>query len=218
MNAHLPSPLVVYLMYAAVVLLQGPTATLIHHDALWTGIALSQLGAIALPTTLVVWWRGYDWRTLFPLTRPTLAACVLIVIGTIGVAMLTHAGVEWTKLHFHTPPLLEDRIPELVTIHSFADALFKFGVIGLLPAFIEEGFFRGFCQSALMPVYGGFSGCCIAALLFAVAHNNLAYLHLYFLLGLYLGLLRHYGRSLWWPILAHAVNNGWTLYAKGIAT
>ncbi len=204
-------------MYAVVILLQGPGAALLHRGTIWEGVVISQLGAIALPTVLFVWWGRYDWRALFPCARPTFAHVLLVTIATIGVALFTHSGVEWTKAHFHTPPLLEDRVPELVAIRSIPEAIVKFCLIALLPAIVEEGFFRGLCQSTLMRRYGRMAGCLLASLLFAAAHNNLAYLHWYFLLGLYLGYLRVWSGGLSLPILAHAINNGVTLWIKGAA-
>lgn len=216
MNERLPSPLVVYLTYLMVLVLQGPASAFLQHHTIWIGILVSQLGAIALPTALLVRWRRYDWRALFPLQRPTVVISIAVIVVTIALAMLTNAGVEWMKLHFHTPPLLEDRLPELVTFATPAEAALKFLLIALVPAVIEEGFFRGFCQGALGRAYGVRLGWLVSAFLFAAAHNSVAYLHFYLLLGLYLGALRIYGRSLWLPILAHAVNNGWTLVMKGM--
>ena len=54
----------------------------------------------------------------------------------------------------------------------------------------------------------------LSSTLFAVAHGNLSFFHLYFGLGCYLGLLRLKSGALWWPILAHVTNNAWTLVSK----
>lgn len=214
MNERLPSPLVVYLTYLAVLISQIPAAILLQHQAVWAGILASQLGAIALPTVLLIWSRGYDWRALFPLHRSTLLVTLGVLALTIIVTILTNYGVEWTKIHFYTAPLLEERIPELVAFASPVEAVGKLLLIAVLPAIIEEGFFRGLCQTSLSRAYGIRWGYLVSAFLFAAAHNSVGYLHLYLLLGLYLGALRIYGGSLWLPILAHAVNNGWTLWMK----
>lgn len=214
MNRPLPSALTVYLLFLTVILLQAPLALVLQERILWVGILASQLCAIALPTLLLTWWRHYEWRVVFPLRCPTVGGVLIVIVLTIGVTTLTHYAVEWTQATFHTPPLLEERLPELVTVASPAEAVVKVLLIALLPAIIEEGFFRGFCQSALSRAYSARIGWIVSAFLFAAAHNNLAYLHLYLALGLYLGFLRIRSNSLWLPILAHAVNNGWTIWLR----
>lgn len=92
------------------------------------------------------------------------------------------------------------------------DFIFNLFMMALLPAFAEELFFRRVGLRLLYDSTGNVHfSIAISALLFSLIHNQFFYLIPLFLFGLVLGYLALWSRSLWLPVLAHFINNAFTL-------
>ena len=85
----------------------------------------------------------------------------------------------------------------------------------LVGPLIEELLFRGFLQSFMSQVVGERAALVCSSLLFASMHG-VAGLPALFALSLWFGWLQLRTRSLWVPVLAHALNNG-VMLALGLA-
>jgi len=83
---------------------------------------------------------------------------------------------------------------------------FLFGVCVFAPI-IEELFFRGFLWWVLEKLLSARSAFAITTVLFAMAHLDVLHVIAVFPLGLLFGFLRLRTKSLWAPLLAHALNN-----------
>ncbi len=130
------------------------------------------------------------------------------------VAMATDYGVAWLQYLVPAAEGYELWLIDLVAVRSPTEAVAKFGLLCLLPAFLEESLFRGICQTLRECACGKWIGLVLAACLFAAAHANWRYFPLYTLLGIFLGALYQWRRTLWLPAIAHLVNNTWTYATK----
>jgi hypothetical protein len=79
-------------------------------------------------------------------------------------------------------------------------------LIGIAPL-AEEVFFRGFLYQAFRNSYGVLPGALISGLIFGAIHGEFFKLVQLAVLGVILALLFEKTRSLWPPIILHAVNN-----------
>lgn len=87
----------------------------------------------------------------------------------------------------------------------------------ILPAAIEEFFFRGLVFEIVRRVKGETAAIGVSAVLFGLAHPGLAHTAAASLLGLYLGALRaRWGLAL--PLVAHALNNGLAVFMRAPQT
>lgn len=78
----------------------------------------------------------------------------------------------------------------------------------VLPAVFEEWFFRGILQRDLTKlVRNDYLAIVITAIVFSLIHFDMANFVSRFILGLLLGLLFFYSKSLWVNILVHFINN-----------
>lgn len=81
-------------------------------------------------------------------------------------------------------------------------------IVGVLAGFSEELFFRGVVQRLLGETALGAHGAIwITAIIFSAAHVQFLGFFPRLLLGAYFGYLFYWSRSLWMPVIAHALNN-----------
>ena len=96
-------------------------------------------------------------------------------------------------------------------------------MIGVIAAIGEELIFRGLIQRLLHEMINNVHlAIIITSILFSAFHFQFFSFLPRFILGLILGYLLHYGQSIWYPILAHFVNNVmgviyYYFYARGSA-
>lgn len=80
------------------------------------------------------------------------------------------------------------------------------------PGIVEEVFFRGFVGRGLVGRHGWLLGVSLTSLLFGLLHLEPIHVVMTLLMGIGLHFVLAASRSLWVPILLHAVNNGiWTV-------
>ena len=86
--------------------------------------------------------------------------------------------------------------------------LFNIFMIGLLPAIGEEMTFRGVYQQLFIKAFKNHHiGIIITAFLFSAIHFQFYGFLARFVLGLYLGYLFVWTKNIWYPIVAHFINN-----------
>lgn len=81
-------------------------------------------------------------------------------------------------------------------------------VIAVLPAVGEEIFFRGTLQKTLSRSWGKHLAIWTTAVVFSAIHLQFLGFFPRMMIGVYLGYLFVWSGSLWFPVLAHFVNNG----------
>jgi len=102
----------------------------------------------------------------------------------------------------------EEMMVAFTATKSIAGLLVNLLMIGVIAAVGEELIFRGLIQRLMTQMLKNpHVAILITALLFSAFHFQFFSFLPRFILGLILGYLMYYGQSIWYPILAHFVNN-----------
>ena len=165
------------------------------------------LGAVMVTAVWLVAVRKYGvkWHTLglrAPSARrsfllPWLAVLASLGFATVYAVVASAAGAELFEPTPIPEGLLGDGVPRL----------FSTLIIVLWGPFTEELFFRGFLLAVLVPALGTVRAAALSSAVFAGAHLALGALAPIFVTGLLLSWLYIKTRSLWPPIMAHAIQN-----------
>lgn len=93
-----------------------------------------------------------------------------------------------------------------IPLNAPLDLFLAIVVLGLIPAFCEEVIFRGGVLNGLRGK-GVWFAVLYSSMCFAFMHTNLQQLPYTFLLGMVIGWMVYYTRSIWLGILIHSLNN-----------
>ncbi|MFD1629186.1 CPBP family intramembrane glutamic endopeptidase [Pseudopedobacter beijingensis] len=124
-------------------------------------------------------------------------------------------GLEsWMKMKEQEAELLTK---QLLVMPSFADFTINFLMIALLPAIGEELLFRGALQNIFSSWFKNHHvAIWVTAILFSAIHLQFFGFFPRMFLGALFGYLLVWGKSLWYPIIGHLVNNGAAVVAAFI--
>ncbi len=101
-----------------------------------------------------------------------------------------------------------EQILVMVNMKNISDYLMAIFIIALAPAIVEEVFFRGAFQNLLTNwIKNPWIAIIITSIIFSAIHMSYFGFLTRAALGIILGLLFYYGRSIWLNILAHFLNN-----------
>lgn len=101
-----------------------------------------------------------------------------------------------------------DQVLAIAQMKNFKEYLISLFIIALLPAFVEETFFRGMMQQFLISWFRNpWVAIIVTAIIFSAIHMSYYGFLTRAMLGVVLGLLFYYGKSIWLNILAHFLNN-----------
>jgi len=108
---------------------------------------------------------------------------------------------------------LEDSYKKAITamtqMHSISDLLLNLLAVALIPAFVEELYFRGALQKTLKNWSGRpFVAIVMTAIIFSAFHFSYFGFLSRMGLGIVLGYVFEYTKSIWLTILMHFINNG----------
>jgi len=113
--------------------------------------------------------------------------------------------LDWMK---RTEEMNNGLMEAFLNTSTFGGLLVNLFIVAVLPAFGEELLFRGGIQPLIgRAVKNKHLAILITAFLFSAIHMQFLTFLPRFLMGIYLGYLFVWGKSLWYPILAHFVNN-----------
>ena len=102
----------------------------------------------------------------------------------------------------------DQQVQAILSLKSSGDYIIAMLIMGFLPAVAEEFLFRGGLQNFLFgATRKPWVAIIAASIIFSLAHFSWYGLFFRFALGVILGCLYHYSRSLWPSILAHFLNN-----------
>ena len=147
---------------------------------------------------------------------------VLAVIGTFCFMVLNSYFIEWNE-GIHFPEFmsgfeewarnLEEQMAEatekFTTFNNFGEFTIGFIAIAILPGIGEEIMFRGVLQNSLHRwTKNPHVAIWIAAFIFGAIHMQFFGLVPRMLLGAVFGYLYVWSGNIWYPIIAHATNNG----------
>ncbi len=200
--------------------------------------AVNHLSMFLLPALL--YWSVIERRSWSQFSaRPLDAVAGLSIAAFVVVAFMPFDGlvIEWNQ-NMHLPQMLapleewmrdmEDRATGvtkfLTTFNTPVRLMLAILVIGVIPAIGEEVLFRGILQRNLIIwTRNPHVGVWLAAALFSAIHVQFLGFVPRMLLGALFGYLYLWSGNIWVPILAHFVNNGFTvlmvyLYQRRVTT
>jgi len=139
----------------------------------------------------------YFHKTPYFFRQGVLAAIAIVLSTTLISFIFSHFGEVAKQGPYSAMP--EDKIRAIIFLAIF------------IAPIIEEIFFRGFMQPALVKTLGAFPGIVITALIFGVSHSQYldynAALVAVTTIGLILGITKYYTGSVIPGIFAHLFNN-----------
>jgi membrane protease YdiL (CAAX protease family) len=101
-----------------------------------------------------------------------------------------------------------NNVSAILDFKNFGTFLFSIALVALLPAVVEELFFRGALQPVLLKWTGkAFPAVLITSLLFSIIHLSFYYFLARLFFGVILGYVYHYGKNIRLTILIHFINN-----------
>lgn len=224
-----------------VILLLYHTPQMLEASDPVTAIRISQslvtIGTFLVPALLFAYCYNRQWFDYNAANRSPKQSMVNIVL-ILSVTLLPVVGAL-SAFNQHIMPQeggvaefmrdLEEaanHILELVTSQrSSWDLVANMLVFAVLAGVCEEFFFQGALQPLMMNwTKNPHIGILLTALIFSALHFQFYGFIPRFLLGVYLGYLFYWSRSLWLPILAHVLHNAlslmvdFTLQGRGIDT
>lgn len=188
--------------------------------------AINHLGLFLLPA--LTYWYLIERRTWAQFSRRPLERVAAVgLVALIVVAFMPFDGliIEWNQ-NIHLPPTLasleqwirdkekglEGITKYLTTFKTTGQLLTALVVIAIIPGIGEEVLFRGILQRNLSYwTRNVHVGIWLAAALFSAIHVQFLGFFPRMLLGALFGYLYVWSGNLWVPILAHFVNNGFTV-------
>ncbi|MVM36982.1 CPBP family intramembrane metalloprotease [Spirosoma sp. HMF3257] len=204
----------------------NPTSASANWYELMLLQAVNHLGTFFLPS-MVYWYfiEHRNWGQFNP--RPTSAVAGFSLVALIVIAFMPFDGliIEWNQ-NLHLPETLRPieqwmRDQELklagltkylTTFNTTSQLLVAVLVIAVIPAIGEETLFRGILQRNFSYWTGNAHvGIWLAAALFSAIHVQFLGFFPRMLLGALFGYLYLWSGNLWVSILAHFVNNGFTV-------
>lgn len=178
---------------------------------LW-GITLNEMVFLLAPALVYARLVGIPFDKAFPILRPTFAEVLITILLTALVIAPIESLIQLQERIIPLPQNVAEFYQELVARKVWWQGIVQFFALALVPAVCEELFFRGLLQHLLEPRFGKWKAILLTSLFFAIAHVNPWYLAYYFLLGLYFGWLKDWRGNLGLCVLAHFLNNLYSLY------
>jgi len=140
-----------------------------------------------------------------------LIACMALLVGSAltdlnkRIPIPKHLRESFQKAEDE----YNEQVFALAKMNNFRDYLVAMFIIALLPAVVEETFFRGTLQQLFSNWFGKpWLAILVTSILFSAIHMSYFGFLTRAMLGGVFGLLFYYGKSIWLNILAHFINNG----------
>lgn len=103
-------------------------------------------------------------------------------------------------------------IMAMTKMNSIGDLLINLFAVALIPAFVEELYFRGTMQKTFKNLSGNpVLAIIITAIIFSGFHFSYFGFLSRMMLGIVLGFIYEYTKSIWMPILLHFINNAFAI-------
>jgi len=184
---------------------------------------IGQLFFILVPTVLLARLLTRRSSEVFPWRIPSLPEAIYAIVGLLCLQQLFQIYLLFQdmiplpdvlqKVVTQFRQALEDMFKTIVMAESIPELLLVMTVVALVPAIVEEMFFRGLIQSSFERRVRPVRAALITGIVFGLYHfNPLAVVPLMGL-GVYFGLLRTRSNSIIVPMTAHFVNNALAVVA-----
>jgi len=163
------------------------------------------------PLTYLGYREGFNAQQLL-LSIAIILLC-LPLVGALGELTQSIPLSKSLEAYFKK---LEDnynmQVEALATMHSPGEFIFSLVVMALFPAIFEETIFRGALQQVLISWFKKpMLAIVITSIIFSAVHISYYGFLPRFALGVVLGLLFYYSKSIWLNMTAHFLNNAFAL-------
>ena len=194
---------------------------LLSRNQLKAMITLNQIVGMLIPalTFLLIIYGGncikmMDLHMNFNLWTFPLALFILISsFPLIQFAAQVNLKIVLPEWMAQSASEIAGYIEMMAAMETSSDLLINLLIMAVIPAIVEEVFFRGLIQKELIKVMrNGHWGIVIGAIIFSSMHLQFDGFLPRFLLGLLLGYVYHYSRSLLVPMFVHFANNALMVY------
>lgn len=182
---------------------------------------LQSIGLFILPPLLLAYvWSSTPSEWLQTHRRPALPLSMLVVlIMWAAIPAINLLGSLNQQLHLpDSMAALETTLKameaeaealteRLLVMNNAGELLITIGLVALIPAVGEELFFRGTIQKLIHTKWGPHAAVWLTALLFSAIHFQFYGFVPRMMLGALMGYLMVWSGSLWYPVIAHFINN-----------
>jgi len=171
----------------------------------------SAIGTFVTPILIYGYLVNFDFHLKKSFNRQSVLVVLAIMIL---ITPLVSFLLEWNMtINFPDWILKYDMNSEAIVLaflnmNNYWDLLFNIIIMAIIPAIGEELLFRGLLQQSLIKQIGNIHvSIFITAFLFSAIHLHFNGLVPRIFLGIVLGYLFYWSKSLWIPIIAHFTNN-----------
>lgn len=168
------------------------------------------LGVLPL---LVASYRRIQITSAFGLRPPQVSTFIAGICFGLATWLLALAWMPIQTQFLPMPEEVQQAFAELSKRFADVPPLWLFVVLALVPALVEEFFFRGFLLSGMRKALGPLTALILVSFAFAMFHQSVHRLIVTFTLGMVLGLLVLRDGSIWPAVIAHLLHNGLTVLA-----
>jgi uncharacterized protein len=181
------------------------------------------LGAFLLPPFILSYLKNEKLLVSTGLSAPPkifLAALVIPVmlfaspfimsVLELNQKMSLPSGLSWLEQYLKDSELQNENVlKRLLHMRTHFDFALNFLMVAVTPALCEEIFFRGCLQPILTTLYrNAHLGVIMSAMIFSFIHFQFYGFLPRMILGIMFGYLFLWTNNLWYPIIAHLLNNG----------
>jgi membrane protease YdiL (CAAX protease family) len=170
------------------------------------GFLFAQVAMLAFVLRVVPRRVGPDWKRQLGVRWPAAFHVFLIVLLLPGFMILPTGFAELLSKWTGAKPL--PGLDALKQVFQQWPRWLTVLAVGVGPGVVEELWCRGFLGRGLCARYGLVIGIILTSLLFGYLHLHPIYAIVYAAMGAYLHFTYLCSRSIWVPILLHALNNG----------
>jgi membrane protease YdiL (CAAX protease family) len=183
---------------------------------------IQSLGFFLLPGVFLYWFFSAKDEAYFNVSqKPKLISILLLVLAILAAVPLINWLMEMNQsiklpkvlssLESSLKQLEENNTSitvRLLTSGNLMQYFFNIIVIAIIPAIGEELIFRGVFQKLFMEIRRNVHfSVLITAFIFSLIHGQFYGIIPRFVLGLFLGYLMVWSKTIWLPIIAHFLNN-----------
>jgi len=170
----------------------------------------SGVGLFITPTLLYAHLMDFDFKFTSITRQNTILviAIMMLIVPFVGLLLEWNMQISFPDWLLRFDVTSEEIIEAFLKMSTIWDLLYTLIVIAVIPAIGEELLFRGYLQQKIGKwLKNPHTAIVITAFLFSAIHLDVQGIIPRFVLGVLLGYLYYWSKSLWLPILAHFVNN-----------
>ena len=170
----------------------------------------SGVGLFITPTLLYAHLMDFDFKFTSITRQNTILviSIMMLIVPFVGLLLEWNMQISFPDWLLRFDVTSEEIVEAFLKMSTIWDLLYTLIVIAVIPAIGEELLFRGYLQQKIGKwLKNPHTAIVITACLFSAIHLDVQGIIPRFVLGVLLGYLYYWSKSLWLPILAHFVNN-----------